>query len=573
MENPSAWEVLVADKELNKTVRDTFLWQGFEGPGPDGWAFQASPAENVSVVDATSLKINGQHGHGSLKVTGNTTLTWQVTNEDKYQKLYIAALVAGNNLKKNSRIKASSNNRNQPVFEQVFTVTSDNYRFHFYDEIFGGNLGYYFKDRFYQSFDPVDLTITTMYNEPDGYFLLDEVVAYGTIERYSLFTGSGTWDQEERWTLLPAYRQRRALIRGEMEVTGETKCRETHLADGHLVVRQEGSLQTEQTFLHIPGAEVYTPGKFQTTQQVTCYRTFPHKGRWFFISFPFDVYRDDVDPACTLADDRPNQGGDFYYVLAYDGTKRMNDNRDRGNWKVVPANYPSHLPLFEKGKGYLIALDEKASMDKLSFSTPAETRLCWENQAFSMALDIPVKPAHTATENHGWVLCGNPFPAPVAVKDIQVLGTDNYSFYYFDGVEYTCLDPESDVLLPAFSAFFVKADSYCTLSLQPLREPSSGQLLPVDGNNRTVKEPSGSAYGYTVENGNSLIGRVRGKQLYIDNPVAAGEVAIYTVNGGCVLKKNIPKGSSSVDLPFSRGIYLFIVQAGGEVTQEKFVLY
>ncbi|MCD7913817.1 MAG: hypothetical protein LUG96_00205 [Tannerellaceae bacterium] len=127
--------------------------------------------------------------------------------------------------------------------------------------------------------------------------------------------------------------------------------------------------------------------------QMHVYKTFDEKGKWYFVSFPFDVYMDGIDKDFELKDDQPNAGGNFLYILFYDGIKRSMQNRSTGNWEII-STMNGNQPVFEKGKGYLIAIDEKATKNTLVFSSVTSNYSSGYLKTHSVFLDFPEKRLH-----------------------------------------------------------------------------------------------------------------------------------------------------------------------------------
>ncbi|MCC8093947.1 MAG: hypothetical protein LIP05_00405 [Tannerellaceae bacterium] len=199
-----------------------------------------------------------------------------------------------------------------------------------------------------------------------GYYCLDHVFAFTDLPSYSLFKGKGNWEDEFLWTHLPAYRNRNALIQGEITLSSAIHCRESWLHQSLLTIRDQAALTCRELHLYDSKISIQTEGKLVVEDQMHMYKTFDEKGKWYFVSFPFDVYMDGIDKDFELKDDQPNAGGNFLYILFYDGIKRSMQNRSTGNWEII-STMNGNQPVFEKGKGYLIAIDEKPLKTRLSF--------------------------------------------------------------------------------------------------------------------------------------------------------------------------------------------------------------
>ena len=71
--------------------------------------------------------------------------------------------------------------------------------------------------------------------------MTDSVFAYGDIPSYSLFSGIGNWNDTTLWSHLPPLRHRNALIKGNVNITTDTYCKDIAIHSGSLEINP-GSL-------------------------------------------------------------------------------------------------------------------------------------------------------------------------------------------------------------------------------------------------------------------------------------------------------------------------------------------
>ncbi|MCC8153576.1 MAG: hypothetical protein LIP01_04805 [Tannerellaceae bacterium] len=370
---------MIHDENINKILRDTFLIQSFEGSTADNWSWEEHgiPSE---IVTTASYPIQGADGDYFLRLPMNSEIKWKVSGYESYKAFYIIFLLAASGVDPGSSFKVYSASTQPNVFDESLDIKNS-----IYPKNFGENFVFKGKERdhVYVYSNPVDLTLRVS-GGSKGNFFIDKIITYGDRPRYTLFTGTGGREDVERWSLLPPTNRRRGLINGNVAVSTPEKCGEIHVADGSVTIHKEGSLKQSLTYLYGSDIGIYTAGTYETSNRVTVVKDFPEKGKWYFVSFPFDVYLPDIDEEFILKDNKPNEGGNFYYVLSYDGKKRSETNRGQGNWNVISADYPRDIPLFERGKGYLMALDEEALKQQILISSQEKSLLygivmsgCW----------------------------------------------------------------------------------------------------------------------------------------------------------------------------------------------------
>lgn len=198
------------------------------------------------------------------------------------------------------------------------------------------------------------------------------------IPSYSLFTGSSDWNNEDRWSHLPAYRHRNALINGTISVNTNISCKDIFIGDGSIRISPTGNLSANNLTIYsgdnalASSSTLRSSGTINIAGKITVEKTFAQKGKWYFISFPFDVFASGIDPDFQLGDDKSDTNGNYFYVQTYNGEKRANSQSPSNNWEVIPQTIiNTSQPIFKKNKGYLIAIDASADRQNLRFSSKA----------------------------------------------------------------------------------------------------------------------------------------------------------------------------------------------------------
>lgn len=537
--NPSSWESFVNSNE-NMLVSDTFRLQTFGDSGWDNWEYTVTP--NVTIVK------NSKDNTMTVKLPVGDSLFFKSFSPTQYQDIKIEVKIAGNHLMPTEKLSFISNHPNGDKTTPIYSPSkSDNY-FDYRTETISEN--------------PSAFSIVTSFKAPktlDGYYMTNQVFAYGDIPSYSLFSGIGNWNDTTLWSHLPPLRHRNALIKGDASITTDTYCKDVAINSGSLIINPDTRFILNNLDLYESNASIYSEGAILLSDCITLHKTFEESGKWYFISFPFDVYPSGIDPRFKQKDATPNDGGNYFYVQSYNGDKRASDNQSSGNWEVTPVR-PDNAPLFEKNKGYLIALDGKATIRTLSFSSqPGDIP---EDFANTGVITIPLGTNMTSGnhENYGWYLCGNPLPAPLVLSQIEKNIALDGNIYVYDGNGYKTYSLNSNYALPPFAAFFVKASSQTELKVSSDSTPTKVTSIirtnfPVnksiagpysDKQSTGIKSPNTEDFHFFIKDG----------QLHLQNVPEAGFISIINMMGHCVLQKRIRQGAQVVPVMDNKGMYI-----------------
>lgn len=553
--NPSSWESFVNSNE-NILVSDTFRLQTFGDSGWDNWEYTVTP--NVTIVK------NTKDNTMTVKLPVGDSLFFKSFSPTQYQDIKIEVKIAGNHLMPTERLSFISNhpngNKTTPIY---FPSKSDDY-FDYRTETI--------------SESPSSFSIVTSFKAPktlDGYYMTNQAFALGNIPSYSLFSGIGNWNDTILWSHLPPLRHRNALIKGDASITTDTYCKNVAINSGSLKINPVTRFILKNLDLYESDASLYSEGAILLSDRITFHKTFEESGKWYFISFPFDVYPSGIDPRFEQKDATPNDGGNYFYVQSYNGDKRASDNQSTGNWEVMPVR-PDNVPLFEKNKGYLIALDEKATIRTLSFSSqPGDIP---EDFANAGVITIPLGTNMTSgnQENYGWYLCGNPLPAPLVLSQIEKNIALDGNIYVYDGNGYKTYSLSSNYALPPFAAFFVKASSQTELKVSSDSTPTKATSIirtnfPVnksiaepysDKQSTGIKSPVAEDFHFFIKDG----------QLHLQNIPEAGYVRIINMMGRCVVQKKIQQGAQVIPIVNVSGMYILQIHSANYQKHHKVVL-
>lgn len=322
--NPSSWESFVGSDE-NRLVSDTLRLQTFGDSEWDNWGY---------TLTVNSSLIQEKH---TIKIPVGSGIIFSPFSLNNYTNVKIVSHIAGLKL--------------EPGELLLFNVHRNNS-----DEVITGNTPEQGKDYMGYRYltigsNPSSFAITTnkKVNTQNGYYMTDSVFAYGDIPSYSLFSGIGNWNDTTLWSHLPPLRHRNALIKGNVSITTDTYCKDIAIHSGSLEINPGSLFILQNLDLYENKASLHSGGTILLSGRITFHKTFEEPGKWYFISFPFDVYPPGIDLHFEQKDATPNDGGNYFYVQSYNGDKRASSNQSAGNWEVVPIR-PDNVPLFEKNK-------------------------------------------------------------------------------------------------------------------------------------------------------------------------------------------------------------------------------
>lgn len=562
--NPSAWSDFVKGKG-NPLVIDTFRTQTFQQLPVDNWTYTAEAGAGVP------------EGKKTLQVPVGGTVSFIPFSIDKYKDVAIRFRYAGDKLVKQENLQIRYLCNDKPETEILYSpVKVDDY----------------FAYKYYQiENSPTSLEIHAAgpaNNSLNGYYLFSSFSAFGTISQYSFFSGKGNWNDTICWSHLPPLRRRSALISGAVSVSSFVECRTASLGGGGslniaknahftvdslLLYSADFPLTTTDNPLTATYFSLTVEGELCVKEGITLQHTFPEKGKWYFLSFPFDVFLKGMDSRFQLKDNHFSGSGNYLYVQTYNGDKRTSSQKPTGNWEVFPMPASSGNPLiFEKGRGYLVALDAKASDNTLTFSTDKGSLPGGFGKTASIPIHI-VSSGDAGRGHDGWYLCGNPLPAPLILSQLESNPVLDGNIYLYDGNCYKPYPLESNYALPPLATFFVKASA--TTELTITNEPPAANTVLLKSSLSLcseLTEPTVISTQTSLIRNNEGKSVVKGNALYLNDLPFAGKVQVMDIAGGMVYSHSVPGGSSVLSLPLRSGLYILIIDAGGYRAQHKCVL-
>ena len=163
--NPSVWKSFVSSKD-NPVVSDTFRLQTFGKSDRDNWIYQA---------DKNVFPPGNEY---ALRIPVGSRVAFTPFRLSLYEKVEICTYLRGEHLTREQTLQYQTfrNNQSQTLTVPLDTLYKYGWQFNYIKE------------------NPSELTILTSGESSNAAFLLDSVYATGNIPAYSLFTGSGDWN-------------------------------------------------------------------------------------------------------------------------------------------------------------------------------------------------------------------------------------------------------------------------------------------------------------------------------------------------------------------------------------------
>ena len=549
--------------EANPLIPDTFRMQTFAGLPTDNWNYTVTPGVTVAKIP-DNRQLWFHHGAQGLRIPlGDTVAFAHFPLNAGYQSIQIVVVIAGEGLKKGEELRVRAYRPGENSCPPIAIINKQ---------------GLCPARRMTIKRDPPGIDLLApepLSSVSKGYYYADSLFAYGNIPAFSLFTGKGSWEDTARWSHLPPARHRKALIQGVVKVNQWINCEEIAISEGALRIGEAGEIHTRDLRIYAdpeqPLPALRSNGKLRVTGQTAVVWRFPEKGRWYFLSLPFDLYAEGFDPAFRIGDELTEGKGNYVYLRVYDGDRRAREGENTGNWRVVsPATVAEGKPLIGKNRGFLIAIDEGTDRSLLRLSskpgdTPADLG---RGGAVEISMQATKAASDLSEEGHtGWYLCGNPLPAPLPLSRIEAGDALDGFVYLYDGEGYRPYPLDSDLALPPFAAFFVRASRSTRLTVRPVTGEVSPRLLAQKSlSGRMLAEPTrevASGHPRSPINPAEPSAEVRGRILHLHALPSAGMARLFSPDGRLIWHSRPRQGDSSVRLSVAKGIYLLQVEGKG----------
>lgn len=544
--SPLQWKSLVQDPQKNLVIRDTVLYQSFDSDNPLSINYTVSGQYDFFYPREEGIQ--GASDSRAIRLYPGSTLTIDTLIYPALKMAEIHIPFAFQHVNKEEDIYFTTffYSGDTEFDAHPYTVISNDCS-RYFREVYAGRQCFYRGRR--SAPYRIQIKVTKPTSASDGYYCIDSLFLVGNIEQYSLLQQSGTWHDHSLWSHDYTSLRRIALIDADVQINQAAECL-------HLINNQKEIQIQPEGVLH--------------TRQMTTLHTFAEKGKWYFVSFPHDVSLAGIDARFQLGDASTvttEPVNNILYIQTYDGRGRAENNRSDGNWTVLSADaFSPEDILLEKGKGYLMAIDETADIQTLSFSSPANN-----SQTFRETLSVPLE-ANTLQrgdeENNGWILCGNPYPSAVSLQEILPNPDLDGHVYLYNGQDYEAYPIDSDYAIPAGSAFFVKAVQDTELLFQRKENTASSVILQHTALPYQGKEPGSLSITQAIKPPCKIQYIIRSGKIHIQNS-QAGELIVYTVLGKEVKRMRLLEGEGEYALPQSAGMYFLRIISGTQTETVK----
>lgn len=539
--SPQQWESLVQDSQKNPIIRDTVLYQSFDSDNPHSINYSVSGQYDFFYPQEEGIL--GASDSRAIRLYPGSTLTidtliypvlkmaeihipFAFQHVNKEEDIYFTTYFYSGATESDARPYAVMSNDCSRYFRQVYAGRQCFYRGRRADP--------------YQ----LQIEVTKPTSASNGYYCIDSLFLVGNIEQYSLLQQSGTWHDHALWSHDYPSLRRVALIDADVQINQAAEC--LHLINNQkeIQIQPEGSLRT---------------------QQMTTFHTFEEKGKWYFVSFPHDVYPEGIDSRFQLGDASSKTTGpvnNILYILTYDGKRRADNNQTSGNWKVISTDevVPGEV-LLQRGKGYLIAIDETAAYQTLTFSSPEHQQIRLTDNT---SVGIEAQLLQSGSEAHnGWILCGNPYPSTLSLQEILPNPALDGNIYVYNGTDYDAYPIGSNYKIPAGSAFFIKANQDTHLAFQKKDNETSSTVLrqmtlPYQG-----KEPENRLLTQTTKPTQRFHYAILNGKIRITT-TSPGELTLYNALGTKIRHCHLTRGEREYTLPQQPGIYFLHIISGSQ---------
>lgn len=562
--NPKAWESLITSSDY--MVSDTFGLQTFSSSEKDNWqylmkggAFLADPQDyglmNASAGKVLIIPAGGEAVFETIEIAG-------------YENVIIRSPYACYKVMPGEILNVRAGHAPDPdkVLDWLTPVQSNTSHFQQKKQN-----ALYMSPHVHISGGYNSLTMKTgkaTGGSNKGFYAFDSVYIYGRIPVYSLFKGEGKWEDASLWSHNPAMRNRSALINGNISVNKDAYVNSAYLSSGSIMIEEGARLDVNELYL-LDGHALYSSGELCVNKRLSVYLSLPEKDKWYFLSFPFDVYTEGIDSRIKLRDETETGAGAYFYMMSYNGEKRAQSGQLSGNWEAVPASaYGGTRPVFEKNKGYLFALDANAPSDTLCFYVNGGDIPSGFARTGSIEINIP-ETSGKSPGHYGWILCGNPMPAPLSLPRIKENKDIDGYVYIYNGTGYDAHKITDSYTIPPYGAFFVKATRSTVLEIESEDTVSGYAMLPPAPLKVLPGEPS--VFDTPADVGCAAIHiSFENEQLHIEGATGGSVLSVYDMNGSRHFICSLSGNNASIPLSLPTGIY--IVSVKGTVCHRQLIV-
>lgn len=475
-QSPSQWSTFVSS-DKNLLVEHTLLKQSFENEASDQWQYTT----DGTVVDLSTYGINKIDGDKALKLMQNQYINLIEVPTAPYLDYYtqVKTLVdaAGyKTIKECILITQHHSGVEDRIYNWITIKATSSYTFPFNNpNPLTSNIEYAGNQKtrefdMSKHFQPYSFRVNDFSSANEYAFFIDHIRITGRANMYTMTTEQGDWKSNNSWTHNRPNVHTSALIAHDTEVSTHQKCDNLHIGNAALYIQSNGYLLvSDNLVIHSQTNSnthpaFYNEGGLSIQNNLEFHITFDQKGKWVFVSFPHDVYINDIDNNWNLGDESTTTGGNKFYVRKYNSDKRASDGSS--GWQVISTSeVNTATPLFERNKGYLVAIDQTSTEQTLPVYIHNENMTPTFASNATVAISAALHNSNANSEHSGWSLMGNPFPAEITVDYLLSTLGSGYELFTFNGNEYAKLESGTGHTIKPFGAFFIKATQAKTISL------------------------------------------------------------------------------------------------------------
>ncbi|MGL5562238.1 MAG: hypothetical protein ACRDCN_06440, partial [Tannerellaceae bacterium] len=319
-QSPSQWSTFVSSSN-NKFIEHTLLKQSFESEASDEWEYTT----DGTVVDLSTYGINKIDGDKALKLTKNQyiKLTEVPTTPylDYYKNVKTLIEAAGYKTIKGCILKTAHYLATEARPLDWITIKATTpYTFPFNDQSStSSNIEYNGNQEtrefeMYKHLQPYTVSVNDFSSANEYAFFIDHIRIVGQANMYTMTTEQGDWKSSNSWTHNRPNVHTSALVAHDTEVSTHEKCDNLHIGNAALRINSNGNLLiSDNLVIHSQTNSnnhpaFYNEGGLSIQNNLEFHISFDQKDKWVFVSFPHDVYIDDIDNNWNLGDESTTTG-------------------------------------------------------------------------------------------------------------------------------------------------------------------------------------------------------------------------------------------------------------------------
>ena len=543
LRDPSSWASLVNNQtSTGKEVHAVFSFENTsnEQAPPDFVNYKA-----YHVVLASDVGLTAPDGNHIYKLSSEDYIVFKIDPEYRTKpNLFAEISVAGRSLSKGESLYRQGGGN-----KAIHTPESDCDYLNFGDKLTIGD-------------NPVKLDLLNeeflrldakTFSNRDAAYYIDNITLYTEQDEA---TPLYTRYVDSQWSHGYPTENQIALIDAPLTLANgaSIKCKEIHISNHPLYCAEGASLETDHLVMH-NGATFFSGGVV-TIDYVSSVLKFPQKGKWYFYSLPFDLYKDGIIDY-TWGDNQTKDGGNYLYAASYNSERRANEETNQGNWTVLrPNTHPVDMPLIKCGEGYLLAIDSEADSDQVLFTSKLGESFADFGRVSTINATCNIS---NNTQHEGWMLCANPLPTPLDLSQLAGDHIKDHCIYLYSEGRYEKhhLEGSQEQIAPN-TAFFAQFTRDTNLSITPPKSLSPTLLTTKSVYNiHQIGPVNTEPLSDSLEQSWHIIGRT----LYLDDIEENLTVKLFDTNGRLSQQGILDYQNNRLEFLAPEGFYLLHVSS------------